>query len=95
MRVLESQDATVGLDAKLEIACEAKVWCSEQAVRVVVTCMSVVGISAYKEEMGLIKILQDAVCLPLFDRGNVGVRRRQIEKILQKDGYEPWAATFA
>ena len=43
--------------------------------------------------MPFTKILQDAVCLPLFDGGNVGVRRRQIEKIMQREEYEPWAAT--
>lgn len=32
--------------------------------------------------------------LPLFDGGNVGVRRRQIQKIFLDAGYEPWAATF-
>jgi hypothetical protein len=30
--------------------------------------------------------------LPIFDGGNVGIRRRQIEKIYQSEGYEPWAA---
>jgi alkylation response protein AidB-like acyl-CoA dehydrogenase len=94
MCALESQDESLGWDAKLELACEAKVWCSEQVVGVVEACMSVLGISAYQEEMGFTRILADAVCLPLFDGGNVGVRRRQIEKILQKDGYEPWATTF-
>lgn len=39
-------------------------------------------------------MLEDAVCLPLFDGGNIGVRRRQFEKILKKDDYEPWAGIF-
>jgi hypothetical protein len=40
------------------------------------------------------KLLEDAACLPLFDGGNVGVRRRQLEEILRRDDYKPWAATY-
>ncbi|KAL5113790.1 hypothetical protein ACEQ8H_008326 [Pleosporales sp. CAS-2024a] len=92
MSVLESEH--VAWEAKLELACEAKVWCSEQVVGAVETCMAVVGMKSYDEEMGFVKILNDVVCLPLFDGGNVGVRRRQIEKIMSADGYKPWGATY-
>lgn len=34
------------------------------------------------------------MCLPLFDGGNIGIRRRQMEKILQAEDYEPWAAFY-
>lgn len=34
------------------------------------------------------------MCLPLFDGGNIGIRRRQLEKIFQADDYEPWAAFY-
>jgi hypothetical protein len=44
--------------------------------------------------MPFTNLLQDAVCLPLFDGGNVGVRRRQLEKIMQREDYSPWAATY-
>jgi alkylation response protein AidB-like acyl-CoA dehydrogenase len=94
MSTLSQPDSDIPWDSKLELACEAKIWCSEQVVGAVETCMSVVGISSYKEEMGFVKILQDAACLPLFDGGNVGVRRRQVEKIMQKEGYEAWGATY-
>ncbi|KAH5170673.1 hypothetical protein HBH68_215940 [Parastagonospora nodorum] len=94
MGALESPDDQISWDSRLELACEAKVWCSEQAVGAVQTCMSVVGISSYAEDMGLGAILADAACLPLFDGGNVGVRRRQIEEIMRREGYEPWKATF-
>jgi hypothetical protein len=40
------------------------------------------------------RLLEDAVVLPLFDGGNIGVRRRQLEKILQREDYNPWAATY-
>ena len=32
--------------------------------------------------------------MPLFDGGNIGIRRRQVEKIFQSKGYKPWAATY-
>ncbi|KAF2995324.1 hypothetical protein E8E13_000606 [Curvularia kusanoi] len=94
MCVLESKEEALGWEERLEMALEAKVWCSDMAPKAVIECMSVVGIRAYAEDMPFSRLLQDASCLPLFDGGNVGVRRRQIEKILQKSDYEPWAATF-
>jgi alkylation response protein AidB-like acyl-CoA dehydrogenase len=94
MCVLESQEQSLGWEQRLEIALEAKVWCSDIASKAVIECMSVVGIRAYAEDMPFSRLLQDAACLPLFDGGNVGVRRRQIERILQKSDYKPWAASF-
>jgi len=43
MSVLESKDERVGWEQRLEIALEAKVWCSEQVVGVLEMCMGVVG----------------------------------------------------
>jgi hypothetical protein len=40
------------------------------------------------------RLMADAMVLPVFDGGNQGVRRRQIQNIFQADGYEPWAATL-
>ncbi|KAH7410502.1 DASH complex subunit Spc34-domain-containing protein [Phaeosphaeria sp. MPI-PUGE-AT-0046c] len=80
----------------LEAAVSAKVYCSDMCVGVVESCMGIVGMQAYETDMPFSKILQDAACLPLFDGGNVGVRRRQLESILRADGYEGdmWAGTF-
>lgn len=39
-------------------------------------------------------IMNDAICLPLFDGGNIGIRRRQVEAIFAAEGYDPWAATY-
>jgi nitroalkane oxidase len=38
--------------------------------------------------------MQDALVLPVFDGGNVGVRRRQIEALFKQDAYDPLEATF-
>ena len=40
--------------------------------------MRVVGIESYDRELPLGGLLQDALVLPLFDGGNMGVRRRQL-----------------
>lgn len=36
--------------------------------------------SSYNNELGFGELMNDALCLPLFDGGNVGVRRRQIQR---------------
>lgn len=50
--------------------------------------------SSYDAGLPWGELLNTAICLPLFDGGNVGVRRRQVERIFNSPGYEPWAATF-
>jgi hypothetical protein len=49
---------------------------------------------SYATDMPFTKLLEDAACLPLFDGGNVGVRRRQLENIFKEEGYEAWGATY-
>jgi|TARA_R110002003_G_scaffold63_2_gene5792 alkylation response protein AidB-like acyl-CoA dehydrogenase len=43
MSVLESKEESVSWEHRLEIALEAKIWCSEQAIGVVEACMGIVG----------------------------------------------------
>lgn len=43
MCVLESKEPALGWEQRLEIALEAKVWCSDMAPKAVIECMSVVG----------------------------------------------------
>lgn len=92
----EGEGGNVKWDSALEAAVAAKIYCSDMCVGVVETCMAVVGMQAYETNMPFAKILQDAACLPLFDGGNVGVRRRQLEKIIRGEGYEGemWSGTF-
>ncbi|KAL1853170.1 hypothetical protein Daus18300_011909 [Diaporthe australafricana] len=80
--------------ARLELALEAKIYSSEAAVQSVVDAMKAVGITSYAKEQPFSRLLNDAMVLPIFDGGNVGVRRRQIEKIFQNSGYQPWEATY-
>jgi alkylation response protein AidB-like acyl-CoA dehydrogenase len=77
-----------------ELALEAKLFCSDLAVKVVVDAMTVVGVSSYNKESPFPKLLNDAMCLPLTGGGNIGVRRRQLEQLFMADGYQPWGSTY-
>lgn len=78
--------------AALELALHAKVYCSEAAVRVIADLMRVVGIDSYDQELPLAGLMQDAMVLPVFDGGNMGVRRRQLHELLMHEGYDPLAS---
>ena len=55
---------------------QAKIYGSETAVSVITDLMRVVGIDSYDHEAPLGHLLQDALALPIFGGGNIGVRRR-------------------
>ncbi|KAH8602290.1 acyl-CoA dehydrogenase/oxidase [Bisporella sp. PMI_857] len=77
-----------------ELSLQAKIYCSDLAVKSVVDCMSAVGTSSYNKGSVFPRLLNDAMALPLFDGGNIGVRRRALEKIFAAKDYQPWAATY-
>lgn len=77
--------------AALELAVEAKIFGSETAVTVVTDLMRVVGIESYDTDNPLGRLLQDALALPIFDGGNLGVRRRQLHQLLRAPEYDPLA----
>jgi butyryl-CoA dehydrogenase len=54
--------------------------------------MRVVGIDSYDHEAPFGSLLQDALALPIFDGGNMGVRRPQLHAMLMQPGYDPLAA---
>jgi butyryl-CoA dehydrogenase len=76
----------------LELALHAKVFGSETAVRVISDLMRIVGIDSYDRALPLGGLLADALVLPLFDGGNLGVRRRQLHELMQRPDYDPLAA---
>ena len=88
-----------GLDtqspAAEELAVQAKIFGSEAAVRVITDLMRVVGIESYDRETPLAGLLQDALALPIFDGGNMGIRRRQLHTLLKRSDYDPLAASGA
>ena len=81
--------ADANLPGAAELALHSKVFCSEMAVGVIVDLMRVVGIDSYDHELPLAGWLQDAMAFPLFDGGNNGVRRRQLQAILSAPDYDP------
>lgn len=80
------------LPGALELALHAKVFGSETAVRVIADLMKVVGIDSYDHELPMGTLLQDALVLPLFDGGNMGVRRRQLHTLMSHQDYNPLTA---
>ena len=76
-----------------ELAIEAKVYGSETAVRVLTDLMRVVGVESYDHALPLGRLLQDALALPIFGGGNIGVRRRQLHAILKRPEYDPLMAS--
>jgi butyryl-CoA dehydrogenase len=74
-----------------ELAIEAKIYGSEMAVRVIADLMRVVGVESYDHEGPLARLLQDALALPIFGGGNIGVRRRQLHALLMRPDYNPLA----
>lgn len=75
----------------VELALHAKIFGSETAVRVIYDLMRLVGIDSYDHELPLAGLLQDALAFPLFDGGNIGVRRRQLHELLRDPAYDPLA----
>jgi butyryl-CoA dehydrogenase len=78
-----------------ELATQAKIYGSEAAVRVITDLMRVVGIDSYDHEAPFGRLLQDALALPIFDGGNMGIRRRQLHAMLMRPDYNPLAACGA
>ena len=78
-----------------ELAIQAKIYGSETAVRVITDLMRVVGVDSYDHELPLGRLLQDALALPIFDGGNMGIRRRQLHTMLKQPNYDPLLASGA
>ncbi len=75
-----------------ELAIMTKVYCSELAVQVVYDAMRLVGVESYTKKTPLERLLRNAVVFPLYDGGNMGVRRRQLHAILSQPGYDSMLA---
>ncbi|HZO82567.1 MAG TPA: acyl-CoA dehydrogenase family protein [Candidatus Binataceae bacterium] len=83
-------DSTGGAGEELPII--TKVYCSELAVQVVYDAMRLVGIDSYTDMQPLAGLMQDVLAFPLYDGGNMGVRRRQLHALFRRPGYDPMAA---
>ena len=47
--------------------------------------------TSYADKSLFPRLLNDAAVYSLFDGGNVGIRRRQFQKLLCDENYKPWA----
>ncbi|MER5673742.1 acyl-CoA dehydrogenase family protein [Pseudonocardia alni] len=81
-----------GHPATAELANQAKIFGSEAAVQVVTDLMRVVGVDSYDLQDPLNGLLQDALALPVFASGNLGMRRRTLHTLLRDPGYDPLTA---
>lgn len=77
-----------------ELAVMTKVFCSETCVDVVYDAMRVVGVDSYTDMHPLAELMNDAMCFPLYDGGNMGARRRQLHSILKSDSYNSQLAPY-
>jgi butyryl-CoA dehydrogenase len=62
---------------------------------VITDLVRVVGIESYDHDVPLGRLLQDALALPIFDGGNMGIRRRQLHNIFMRPDYDHLAASGA
>ncbi|KAI0871774.1 acyl-CoA dehydrogenase [Hypoxylon argillaceum] len=81
-------------NARRELALAAKVYCSDNAVKAVTDAISAVGVTAYDTSQPFAELLTNATVLPIFDGGNVGIRRRHLQQVMLNPTYDPWAATY-
>lgn len=75
-----------------ELAIMTKIYSSELCVQVVYDAMRLVGVDSYTDMTPLAGLMQDALCFPLYDGGNMGVRRRQLHTRFRLPGYDPMAS---
>jgi alkylation response protein AidB-like acyl-CoA dehydrogenase len=71
-----------------ELAVMTKVFCSETCVDVVYDAMRVVGVDSYTDMHPLAELMNDAMCFPLYDGGNMGARRRQLHGMIRSPSYD-------
>jgi alkylation response protein AidB-like acyl-CoA dehydrogenase len=76
-----------------ELAIMSKVYCSETATTAIYDCMRLVGIASYTTNLApLERIMRDAMAFPLYDGGNLGMRRRQLHEMFRQPGYHSMLA---
>ena len=72
-----------------ELCYLAKIFAADHCVQVVHDGMRVIGVDSYNKKHGFDKLLTDSAVFSIFDGGNVGVRRRQVQDLFKSDSYDP------
>lgn len=78
-----------------EVAIMTKVYASEMCVKVVQEAMRVIGVDSYIKDSPMAMLLRDALCFPLYDGSNDGVRRRQLHTLLLDPDFDPYGLSAA
>ncbi len=76
-----------------ELALHSKIFGSETGVEVINELIKVVGVTAYDKRFPVIACLMDALSYPIIEGSNVGVRRRQLQKLFLTPGYNALSAS--
>jgi hypothetical protein len=50
--------------------------------------------TAYDADQPFAELLNTAMALPIFDGGNVGIRRRHMQDLMLSTDYDAWASTY-
>ncbi|OLR92617.1 acyl-CoA dehydrogenase family protein [Actinokineospora bangkokensis] len=79
-------DKTGGKDR--EAANMTKVYASELSVQTVYDAMRLVGVDGYGDKTPIAAIMQDVLCFPVYDGGNMGVRRRALHEMFMEPSYD-------
>ncbi|WP_284982302.1 acyl-CoA dehydrogenase family protein [Arthrobacter sp. efr-133-TYG-118] len=88
-KAADQYDKTGGRDR--ELANISKVFNSELSVQAVYDAMRLIGVDAYSDLSPIPAIMQDVLCFPIYDGGNMGVRRRQMHEMMRNTNYDPVA----
>jgi nitroalkane oxidase len=87
-------DAVIGQDpAGPELALHAKTFGSEMGVEVISRLINVVGVQAYDSNFPLMGYLSEALAYPVIEGSNIGIRRRQLQDLFRRPGYNPLSAS--
>ncbi|KAL9635770.1 MAG: hypothetical protein Q9164_003251 [Protoblastenia rupestris] len=81
-------------NARRELALAAKIYCSDACMKAVTEAINVVGVTAYDADQPFADLLNTAMALPIFDGGNVGIRRRHMQDLMLLKDYDPWSSTY-
>lgn len=68
--------------------------CVYRHTTVLIALSSLFLSSAYDPEKPFTDLLNTAMVHPIFDGGNVGIRRRHIQELVTKPTYGAWASTY-
>jgi hypothetical protein len=58
------------------------------------TAAHYLGRTACRADRPFAELLEIAVILPIFDGGNIGIRRRDMQNLMLKDTYDPWLSSY-